>query len=273
MQINKLTRILFSPTGTSRKIAFGISNNIKCEEDQTFDLTHPVNRKHFEYHSNRKDELFILTVPVYEERIPGLIKTSLENLKGNGQPIVLVAVYGNIGYGLCLKEMQDWAHKAGFIVVAGAAFIGEHSFSHEQLPIAVNRPDMIDIYHAHEFGKKIINKLDGIDDILNYKEEKLPSELPFMAKVLPGNSSKFFAQYPKVNHKHCNQCKQCAKMCPTGAIDSKTLDIDKNKCIHCFSCVRACKLDARNIKLKMAPLVKSVLNSQSSKTRLPEIFI
>lgn len=273
MQINKLTRILFSPTGTTRKIIFGISDRMDYEEEQTIDLTHPANRENLEYHSSRKDELFILAVPVYEERIPEVIKASLENIKGNGQPIALVAVYGNIGYGLCLKEMQDWARKAGFIVVAGAAFIGEHSFSHDQLPLAKGRPDMMDLYHARHFGNSIMKKVERINNIIEYKEQIFPGQLPLMAKLLPGNSSKFFAQYPTVNHKKCNQCKLCNKMCPSGAINPETLEIDKSKCLHCFSCVRVCKPGARNIKLKMSPIVKSVLNSQTSKNKLPEIFI
>ncbi len=40
----------------------------------------------------------------------------------------------------------------------------------------------------------------------------------------------------------CNQCGECAKVCPTEAIqlNGSTYLIDKDKCISCMACVEAC---------------------------------
>lgn len=273
MKINKVTRIVFSPTGGTRKIVNAIAQNIECEEQQYFDLTHPDNRKYFEYNSDRRDELIILGLPVYEEHMPPIVLDALSHLKGNGQPIALVAVYGNIGFGICLKEMQEWAFTAGFIVVGGATFISEHSFSHDEFPLSAGRPDMMDLYHAEHFGQVLVKKLDTINDILKYTENVLPGKLALLSKLLPKNSVNLFAKIPNLNKRKCEKCGACLKVCPSGAIDPETFAIDKDKCLLCFACVRACPSTSRKIHLKMTPIVKTTLKEQNKKARIPEIFI
>lgn len=273
MQINKLTQIYFSPTGTTKKIITAISNSINAEEKQHFDLTSPLQREHFEYNTHSMDELLILGVPVYEERVPEIIWDALSRLKGNGQAIMLVAVYGNIGYGIVFKELQEWAQKAGFIVLAGATFIAEHSFSHEALPLSKARPDMMDIYRCKLFAEKLVAKLEPVQYADELPNVELPSALPLIAKVLPQHSAKLFAHNPHFKSKLCIHCNACVRACPAGAIDPNTLEINKDKCLLCFACVRSCKPQSRKIKLKLKPIVKSTLTKQSKKEKFPELFI
>ncbi|MFA6618623.1 MAG: EFR1 family ferrodoxin [Candidatus Neomarinimicrobiota bacterium] len=274
MKINKITSIFFSPTGGTRKIINAITHNIDCAEKQYFDLTFPEDRDNFKHDpSYRQDELIILALPVYEEHMPSIVLDALNKIKGKGQAIALVAVYGNINYGLALKDMQKWAFKAGFTVVAGAAFISEHSFSNDKLPLSVGRPTIIDLYHAENFGKSLISKLDAIKDIIKYTEVKLPGRLSFLYKILPKRSVHLFVRYPKLSKRKCSKCGNCLKVCPTAAIQADTFKIDKDKCLHCFACVKACGSSARRIGLKMNPIVKNKLKRQSKKTKIPKIFI
>ena len=54
-------------------------------------------------------------MPVYEEKIPKIVYPFLTSLKGNGKPVVLVGVYGNIGDGIALNELysitENWVLK------------------------------------------------------------------------------------------------------------------------------------------------------------------
>lgn len=50
--------------------------------------------------------------------------------------------------------------------------------------------------------------------------------------------------YIKIDERICTGCRECAKVCPTGAItglDGKTQSIDTEKCIKCGKCVQKCK--------------------------------
>ena len=47
--------------------------------------------------------------------------------------------------------------------IAGGAFVGEHSFSTNELPIGKGRPDNLDIYDIDKFAQKINEKIIDLD--------------------------------------------------------------------------------------------------------------
>ncbi len=269
MAINSLTQIFFSPTGTTRKVLSAIAEGINSLEIKGYDLTPPDQRDHFQLTLEKEDDIVLLGVPVYEEHVPDLLWDALNSIEANGQSIILVAVYGNIGFGLCLKELETWAKRVGFKVIAAAAFIGEHSFSHKELPLAEGRPDIEDMRKGREFGTSIAAKFEN--DILLSPD--IPGHLPLMGHILPKNSAKFFADYPEADMKICTRCMRCLNICPSGAIDLGTLKIDRSVCLHCFACARVCAPKSRKIKFKLKALVKNVLTLQTSKRKEAEIFI
>ena len=56
-------------------------------------------------------------------------------------PAVCVVVYGNRAYDDALLELKDILARRGCRPIAGAAFIGEHSFATPETPTARGRPD------------------------------------------------------------------------------------------------------------------------------------
>jgi ferredoxin len=269
MTVNTLTQIFFSPTGTTRQILSAIGQGINADKIIGYDLTPPEKRDNFQLTLDRENGIVLLGVPVYEEHVPDLIWDALNRIEANGQSIILIAVYGNIGFGLCLKELEAWAKRGGFNVIAAGAFIGEHSFSHKGLPLAEGRPDIKDMSSAREFGMSVLAKIQH-DIPLN---PDIPGHLPPISYVLPKNSAKLFAHYPKVDLKKCTRCNRCIYICPSGAIDPGTLEIDHSKCLHCFACVRVCAPSARKIKLKFKTMVKTVLKAQTKKRKITELFL
>lgn len=219
MQIDKLTKITFSPTGTTLKTVEEISKGLKIKNTKTINLTNYDIRQNFNLNINKNNELLIIGVPVYEEKIPKMIEKSLKNLSGQGQPIILITVYGNIGSGISLKQLQALVEKANFRVVGAGSFIGEHSFSNDELKIAKGRPDQVDLKKAKQFGDKLKQKLKNINNVDNISELKLEGKLPLMAKILPSNSAKLFTQKPTVDKKSCNMCGICINACPVLLLD------------------------------------------------------
>jgi hypothetical protein len=71
-------------------------------------------------------------------------------------------VYGNIGFGMSLKESTSLARSMRLTPVAAATFIGEHSFSCPEIPLAAGRPDGQDLSKAETFGAELARKLTAI---------------------------------------------------------------------------------------------------------------
>lgn len=235
--------VYFSSTGTTKKIAFEAVKGTGYEKN-AINITDPDNR-------NKKTALdgdaVIIAVPVYEERVPELLDGFFAGLTGHGQSAALIAVYGNIGFGIALDQLYEKAIKCGLIPVAAAAFIGEHSFSSKKAPIATGRPDERDLEDARRFGTAFKDKIE------NGSSAKLllsKGKLPLMARILSKNSARAFTKTPAADSEACTRCNACVKFCPVHAISEKTLEIDESKCLRCFACVKRCGKNARKISFK-----------------------
>lgn len=105
--------------------------------------------------------LAVIVVPVYGGHVAPLAMERLESIRGLDTPAVLVVVYGNRAYEKALMELDVFAIPHGLKVIAGATFIGEHSYSTDKCPIADGRPNESDLDYAEDFGKKIMEKIQA----------------------------------------------------------------------------------------------------------------
>lgn len=249
--------LYFSPTYTSRKVAEHIAKGYvkaaEMEEDKVWmnsiNVTHLPTSMHF-----TKSDLVILAVPVYGGHIPPIARERLNAIRGEGTPIVLVAVYGNRAFEKTLTECQEFAQERGFIPIAAAAFIGEHSYSTPSTPIATRRPDDHDLTFAEDFGHKIYDKLtnEGLKSIDTLQISDLPmSKDALMAFVQEITQSKanFDTSHPMVplvDEDACTHCSLCVEVCPTAAIDvGNECETNPERCIRCCACVKGCPTSAR----------------------------
>lgn len=227
--MKKIVITCFSPTGNSRKYASLLAEKIKLPFE-IVDLTKKENRQNELFFSNENIVLF--SAPVYAGRLPNI--NLFQNVKGNNTPAVCLVTYGNRDYDDALLELKNVCQQNGFSVLAAGAFIGEHTFSKY---VGADRPNENDILKIEKLAQYINdcieknefqNKSFTIKGNVNYCEHKNIA----------------FAPQPNGN---CSQCGSCAKKCPVGAIDEKTLLSDNKKCISCFACVKGCTKNARTV--------------------------
>ena len=240
MEIKKVYSVYLSPTGTTEKAVLAVADGIGLPSEK-IDLTTLKSRKNLS-RSFTNDELVIIGMPVYGGRLPFNLGDFFSGLKGNNTPAIALVMYGNREYEDALLELKIRIDERGFKVIAGAAFIGEHTFSQK---IATGRPDANDLKIAKEFGEKVIKEID----------KALAGKLvvngvyPFAAKgfnpAQPGHLTKFARI---ITTEDCTLCGICADNCPWGAISiSDTVITDVNKCLRCLRCVKVCPEQARKI--------------------------
>lgn len=271
MEIKSAALIYFSPTGTTRKIVHEIADGIGLESPRRIDITSPDIRN--SRVSVNDEDIMIIGVPVYEERMPKVVYTFLSDLDMKDKPVVLVAVYGNVGEGFSLNELKTLMEKSGSKVAAAGSFIGEHSFSTKKVPVAKGRPDPGDLDKAAHFGRQIAEKLDKLKATEQTAVEIPKGKLTLMARILPSNSARFFARIRVADPDSCNHCGICVKLCPVSAINEESLEVENGKCIRCFRCVKICPEKARKIVYKKKLLVSAVLRIKGKVRKEPRTYL
>ncbi len=256
MKVNLIRLLYFSPTRTSAKITHAIAEGMKVpyvESDITYSSASSL---------NVVEELTVIAVPVYGGRVPDTAIARLKQFRSDGKAAVPVVIYGNRDYDDALLELNDLVKSSGFIPVASGAFIGEHSFSRKNLPIAAGRPDEKDIQAAVQFGEAIRKKLDsdGLSGAVQVK-----GNYPYKEK----NPS--VPKAPFIDGHKCTRCDACIDVCPVEAIlieaDGEMVN-DPARCIQCCACVKQCPEEARSFDSPFA----LVLFEKFKTRREPELF-
>lgn len=256
--MKKVVLVYFSPTHTTKLVLEGIARGIDREVLELDLTTDDI----LNFKANR-DDLVIVGAPTYSSRIPQKAFDRLVEIKGAGGPAVAVSVYGNAKYGNALKEIQGLLASNGFYVIAGAAFIGEHSFSSDKHPIAVGRPNDKDLEKALDFGNKISDKLELEVDLKDMMVSNIPGEFPLEPRKIMGPMQ----SYPG---DECNNCGACISACPVNAI-GPDLICDSTKCIKCFACVKVCPKETRYFDNE--GLINTAIKLEKLPHKEPELFL
>ena len=249
----KISKIFFSPSGTTQKIVNEVSKNFDLKSEN-YDLMSFDEKKEF------GDELVIIGVPVFDGRIPKLASERLRKLRGNKTKAIVILNYGNINYGDALLELTEKLTENNFQIIAIATTVSNHSIFNN---IAQNRPDEHDLRQIREFSNEIIEKLK-----MN-KENQL-----FVSGTKP------YPDYTKLDYtlncdeELCTECLDCAYTCPEGAIsEDYPMTTNLEICSRCSSCIQICPEDARSFvgeSFEMANQ-KAIDNFQDRKE--PEFYL
>ena len=254
-----LRTIYFSATGTSKKIALAISQSIATEfvvEDITFQSLQNT--------SYATDDLLCIAVPVYGGGVVPVALKRLDAIRGNNTLAVVVVVYGNRNFERAAVQMSDFLAERGFVTIAVAAFVGEHSYSTGQSPIAVGRPMVEDINDANRFVELVKQKLTkGLEsaDVSTLQcpdsgEENVKAFVEFVKGYQAEQAKNPVKLLPITDENRCVMCGVCVDVCPMEAIDREDVSVvDPTLCIKCCACVKECPKEAKLLNSPFAPML------------------
>ena len=250
--------VFFSPTHTSAKVARAIAEGIgmgrRIETDLTLDEgTSPI---------LIENSLTIIAIPVYAGRVAPKALERINRIKGKNSLSILVAVYGNRDYEDALVELRDTTISLGFTPLAACAFIGEHSYSRPNMPIAEGRPNTEDLQQAFDFGKLCLKKMKGNE---HPKEFYIKGNVPYRQVGTPTPAA-------PISNENCFGCGECIDLCPTHAISMNNegkIVTDIYHCIKCCACVKECPIGARIFDTPYT----AKLHQMCSTPKEPEYFI
>lgn len=253
--------IYFSPTGTTKKIVSAVAKGISDAPAQHYDLTFAIEgmREHL------ADGIAVIGIPVYAGRVPEDCLDRLAGFSADNIPAVLIALYGNREFEDALVELRDVVTAKGFQVVAAGAFIGEHSYSTPDRPIAAGRPDENDLRLASEFGQKVRAKVAGGD----LSSPEIEGNTPYRERVQFGGIA------PETDKGNCTLCNRCVNACPVAVIkiENGTVETFAENCIMCVACVRSCQDDARFFTHPFIEERRSMLIKNCSTPKQPKTFV
>lgn len=246
MQVRTVWAVYFSGTGTTEKIVTAIAATaaerlqLSCN---TLDFTSPAARER--NYSFSSGDLVIFGTPVIAGRVPNVLLPFLTgHFQADHALAVPVVLYGNRNFDDALIELREILEGIGFHTVAGAAFIGEHSFSRT---LGAGRPDAGDLAKAAAFASQAADKIAALNTL---PSEPVPVKgaLPLRPYYTPRDRNGTPVSILKVKPKTsdaCTQCGLCAEVCPMGAISREDAAQVPGICIKCCACVKKCPVGAK----------------------------
>ena len=273
MKTKEISTLFFSATGTTKKIVTGIaeelSGNVTGETAvKEINFTLPEARK--QAVAFGREDIVVAGVPVYAGRVPNVLLKYLKSIAGNGALAIAVVVYGNRDYDDALIELRDLLDADGFRVVAGGAFIGEHSFSST---LGQNRPDEKDLAATVDFASRIYKKIEAPGEIPGVA---VKGNRPYRDYYKPKNKNGQPVDIRKVTPKtntDCFDCKLCASICPMGSIDAEDVSKITGICIKCCACIKNCPVGAKYFDDENYLRHKRELEIAFTERREPSLFV
>lgn len=245
-EFSKIWSVYFSPTGTTKKITTTIAGCLSMElklPKEEYDFTPAEVRRQAADFTG--EDIVVFGIPTYAGRIPNVLLKYLATVKADGALAIPVALYGNRNFDDSLIELRNLLEENGFHTVAGAAFIGEHSFSKI---LGKDRPDVKDMLLAGKFAKNAAEKIKGITDTTALQPVEVKGETPIRTYYQPrdrkGNPIDIRKVLPKTKPS-CINCGICADVCPMGSISRENVAEFTGICIKCGACIKKCPVEAK----------------------------
>ena len=245
MEAKRVWAVYWSATGTTKRVVSAVSEALAGALGlpvETWDFTLPAGRE--SWPDFGETDAVVFGVPTYAGRVPNVLLKHLATLAGNGAAAVPVVLFGNRNFDDALIELRDILSDHGLRPFAGAAFVGEHSFS---TTLAAGRPDADDLALAAKFGRQAAEKLPGLtadSPAVGVEGTPKPYRPYYQPRDRKGTPVNILKVKPLTSDQ-CDHCGVCARVCPMGSIDPGDVTSYVGICIKCGACVKKCPKGAR----------------------------
>ncbi len=261
----KVLIIVFSPAGSTLKIAEGFQKKLIAEKHQV-QLVNITGNKSLFSGSGIKDALSAIVKdhdvicigsPVYEKHLEFYIRKIFKSLPKPdskwGKFAIPFVTYGGISSGMALLEADKLFKKSGRQVIAAMKIETVHIIT-KRLKTKVN--EGMPGKEALPVIDELVKRITAVEKNNGARLSNFASELnyhTFKEKALSFAMNEMILhkyKYPAftVDYAKCNKCLNCVKKCSIQRIDidngSPKMDRTKPDCIHCFACVNSCPVDA-----------------------------
>lgn len=244
MTINKVTGMYFSGTDTTKKIVTAAAKTIAQELPGSIynEINFTPLKARDKVYTFSPSDAVVFGTPVIAGRVPNVLLKFLNTLEGEGALAIPVVLYGNRNFDDALIELRNILEDRGFHTIAGAAFIGEHSFSKV---LAAGRPNDNDMEICEDFAKAAAEKIIAIEagGIIPEPievEGQTPIRDYYKPRDRKGNFINILKVKPKLDESKCNKCGICVEACPMGSIKPDAPGVVDGICIKCCGCEKKC---------------------------------
>lgn len=258
MHITNIKEVVFSPTDSTKQIVATLSTHLGLPS-ALMDIT--LAPTPADSHAFIEGELAVFGMPVYGGRIPAIAIERIPHFHGHKTPAIIIVTYGNRAYDDALLELKNTIESLGFIVIAAAAFICEHSIMHA---VAQGRPDTVDKQVIREFSQLCSKKIQTIST--HPHSINVPGTIPYREyKGVP------FKPYTDDT---CTSCGSCIPQCPVQAIRFEHPPVTNyTLCISCMRCIKICPMQSRVLDEQLLTTAQQSFVAAYNTRREPEIYL
>lgn len=267
--------IYLSPGGTTRRVAKEIRKHLESHNFKVFEFDLKGNSfsdlQDLDYTQFKDADLIGIGSPIYKWGILKPVKLFLKYLSHNSdedknpQSAFTFVTYGKVSSGTGLYKLAKELNKNEFDILAGLKITAPHFFESNNDWISEQKEQII-----KEYVVTILSRLKSpiawkdMKKKLKYQPLWIRLSQPFVNSRL----GDIIMPQIEINKEKCKLCKTCISVCPTDAISFNGKPKIEGNCINCYNCVLNCPYDA--FEADMQKMKNFVKNMRSKITESPE---